>query len=240
MPRTQRAAATRVAAHVAEGPPERRTPREPALLGPAPKTSLGEEAYEAIKWRILKMEIAPGTFLNVQELANALELGRSPVHYAVLRLQHDGLLEVLPRKGIVVRAWSREDIAQVVEARVPLEVQMVRLAAERADKQRIKALKAILANGPGLIDAGNREGLMQLDRELHHGLAECTRNGTIVEIQGLLHQRSTPLWFINLADRREYAQVQGEHERIVARVAAGDPDGAAAAMQAHLGSLARR
>ena len=79
--------------------------REPALLAPAPKTSLGEEAYEAIKWRILKMEIAPGTFLNVQELANALSLGRSPVHYAVLRLQHDGLLEVLPRKGIVVRAW---------------------------------------------------------------------------------------------------------------------------------------
>ena len=45
---------------------------------------------------------------------------------------------------------------------------------------------------------------------------------------------------INLADRREYAQVQGEHERIVARVAAGDADGAAAAMRAHLGGLARR
>jgi len=98
----------------------------------------------------------------------------------------------------------------------------------------------VLANGPGLIAAGDREGLMRLDRELHHGLAECTRNATIAEIQGLLHQRSTPLWFINLADRREYAQVQGEHERIVARVAAGDPDGAAAAMQAHLGGLARR
>jgi GntR family transcriptional regulator, rspAB operon transcriptional repressor len=236
MPRTQRAAA----AHVAELPPERRPAREPPLVAPAPKTSLGEEAYEAIKWRILKMEIAPGTFLNVQELANALALGRSPVHYAVLRLQHDGLLEVLPRKGIVVRAWSREDIAQVVEARVPIEVHMARLAAERADKQQVRALKAVLANGPDLIAAGDREGLMRLDRELHHGLAVCTRNATIAEIQGLLHQRSTPLWFINLADRREYAQVQGEHERIVARVAAGDLDGAAAAMQVHLGNLARR
>ena len=236
MPRIQRAAAARVA----ELPPERRPAKELPLLAPAPKVSLGEEAYEAIKWRILKMEIAPGTFLNVQELANALELGRSPVHYAVLRLQHDGLLEVLPRKGIVVRAWSRDDIAQVVEARVPLEVEMARLAAERADKQQVRALKALLANGPELIAAGDREGLMRLDRELHHGLAACTRNPTIVEIQGLLHQRSTPLWFINLADRREYAQVQGEHERIVARVAAGDPGGAAAAMQAHLGALARR
>src|SRR5262245_29961616 len=141
MPRIQRAASARV-----ELPPERRPAKEPPLLAAAPKVSLGEEAYEAIKWRILKMEIAPGTFLNVQELANALELGRSPVHYAVLRLQHDGLLEVLPRKGIVVRTWSREDIAQVVEARVPIEVHMVRLAAERADKQQTRALRALLAN----------------------------------------------------------------------------------------------
>jgi DNA-binding GntR family transcriptional regulator len=146
---------------------------------------------------------------------------------------------VLPRKGIVVRSWSRDDIARVVEARVPIEVHMARLAAERAEKSQIRALRAILSDGPGLIAAGDREGLMRLDRALHHGLAECTRNPTIVEIQGLLHQRSTPLWFINLADRREYALVQGEHERIVARVAAGDPDGAAAAMQAHLGALAR-
>jgi len=214
--------------------------RETLHLAPAPKASLGEEAYEAIKWRILGMEIAPGTFLNVQELANALKLGRSPVHYAVLRLQHDGLLEVLPRKGIVVRAWSRDDIAQVVEARVPLETLIARLAAERADKAQVRALKTLLADGPGLIAAGDREGLMRLDRALHHGLAGCTHNPTLAEVQGLLHQRSTPLWFINLADRREYQQVQVEHERIVARVAAGDADGAAAAMHAHLGGLARR
>jgi DNA-binding GntR family transcriptional regulator len=217
-----------------------RLAHEPGLLAPAPKTSLGEEAYQAIKWRILKMEIPPGTFLNVQELANALKLGRSPVHYAVLRLHHDGLLDVLPRKGIAVRAWSRDDIAQVVEARVPLEIHMARLAAERAEKAQVRALKLLLTEGPDLIEASDREGLMQLDRRLHHGLAECTGNPTIVEIQRLLHQRSTPLWFINLSDRREYAQVQGEHERIVARVAASDPDGAASAMQVHLAGLARR
>ena len=114
---------------------------------------------------------------------------------------------------------------------------MARLAAERERAGR--ALKVLLTEGPDLIEASDREGLMQLDRRLHHGLAECTGNPTIA-IQGLLHQRATPLWFINLSDRREYAQVQGEHEKIVARVAASDPDGAASAMQVHLAGLARR
>ena len=147
---------------------------------------------------------------------------------------------MLPRKGIVVRAWSREDIAQVVEARVPIEVHMVRLAAERADKQQIRALKADARERAGADHGGRPRRPDAARSRASSRLAECTRNPFIAEIQGLLHQRSTPLWFIDLADRREYAQVQGEHERIVARIAAGDPDGAAAAMQAHLGGLARR
>lgn len=206
----------------------------------APRTSLGEAAYEAIKWRILKMELAPGSFVNVQELADALGLGRSPVHYAVLRLQHDGLLEVMPRKGIVVRAWSREDIAGVLEARAPLEIEMARLAAHRATPEQVRGLRGLLAAGPRYVESDDREALMQLDRAFHQALAECTANPTIVEMQRLLHQRSTPLWFINRADRREYAQVQGQHERIAARIGARDPDGAVAAMQAHLGALPER
>lgn len=201
------------------------------------KTSLADDAYETIKWQILKMQIKPGTFLNVQELADRLDIGRSPVHVAVTRLHHDGLLEVLPRKGIVVRSWSRGDIAQELEARRPLEVEIARLAAERADREAIANLKAVLAKGPGLIRAGDRGGLMELDRTLHHALAAVTGNPTMVELQELLHQRSTPLWFITIAERREYQRVQGEHERIVAAVAARDPEKAAQAMHTHLAAF---
>ena len=142
---------------------EPRAPREQALLEPAPKGSLGDEAYEAIKWQILTMELAPGTFLNVQELSERLGLGRSPVHYAVHRLQHDGLLEVIQRKGILVRSWSPQAINHVVEARIPLEMAMVRLAAARATEEQLRGLKARLAEGKKLVTAKNRQGLMELD-----------------------------------------------------------------------------
>jgi DNA-binding GntR family transcriptional regulator len=221
-----------------EAPRRAAAGKPPVLLAATPKLSLGEEAYEALKWRILKMAIAPGTFINVQELADSLGLGRSPVHWAVLRLQHDGLLEVLPRKGIVVRAWTRRDVGEVLEARLPIEVEIARLAAQRAERDQVRQLRAMLAKAPELIAAGSREALMQLDRDFHQALAVCTGNDTLVEMQELLHQRCTPLWFITVSDRREYAQVQGEHEKIAARVAARDAEGAAAAMHAHLAGRA--
>ena len=219
---------------------EPRAPREQALLEPAPKGSLGDEAYEAIKWQILTMELAPGTFLNVQELSERLGLGRSPVHYAVHRLQHDGLLEVIQRKGILVRSWSPQAINHVVEARIPLEMAMVRRAAARATEEQLRALKARLAEGKKLVTAKNRQGLMELDHDFHSGLAACADNPVMGELLQTLHQRSTPLWSTAVAGQRDYAQVQEQHEKVLARVAARDAEGAAEAVRQHLQALVRK
>lgn len=215
------------------------TPRT-APLEPALKRSLGDDAYEAIKWQILTMELAPGTFLNVQELSERLNLGRSPVHYAVHRLRHDGLLEVIQRKGILVRSWSPGEINQVVEARIPLEMAMVRLAAERASDAQLRTLKARLAEGKKLVAKKNRQGLMELDHDFHGGLAACAENPVIRELLQLLHQRSTPLWSTSVAGQRDYAKVQEQHEKVLARVAARDPEGAAQAVRQHLEALVRK
>lgn len=210
------------------------------LREPAPKDSLSDKAYEAIKWQILTMELAPGTFLHVQELSKRLGLGRSPVHHAVHRLHHDGLLEVIQRKGILVRSWSPREINQVIEARIPLEMAMVRLAAERANDELLRALKARLAEGKKLVAERNSQKLMELDHDFHRGLALCADNPVIAEILQMLHQRSTPLWSTAVAGQRDYAQVQEQHEKILARVMARDPEGAAQALRLHLEGLVRR
>jgi DNA-binding GntR family transcriptional regulator len=178
--------------------------------------------------------------LNVQELSERLQLGRSPVHYAVHRLQHDGLLEVIQRKGILVRSWSPQAINHVVEARIPLEMVMVRLAAERATEEQLRALKARLTEGKKLVTAKNRQGLMELDHDFHAGLAACAANPVIAELLQTLHQRSTPLWSTSIAGQRDYAQVQEQHEKVLARVAARDAEGAAEAVRQHLQALVRK
>jgi DNA-binding GntR family transcriptional regulator len=203
--------------------------------------SQADEVYHALKWRILTMDIPPGTLLTEQDICELLEYGRAPVHQALHRLKYDGLVEILPRKGIVVRAFSPRDINNVIETRLPVEMEMVRLAAIRATPERIERLRALLASGRELLARNDRESLMTLDRSFHRGIAECTENPVLTDVLENLHQRSLMLWLASIAsDGREYHVVQEEHEQILDRIAARDPDGAARAVRLHLEPFLRR
>lgn len=199
------------------------------------KASLTDQVYEILKWRILTTEIGPGAYLKELELCAELGFKRAPVHHALQRLGHDRLIDILPRKGAVVRALSRRDIAHIVEARIPLESTVARLAAERASDEALTRLEAILAEGPALIATNDREGLIRLDRAFHTGLAEAAGNPVLSGLVEDLHQRSTMLWHLSVSDRRTYQEVQRQHEAILAAVAARQPEHAAAAVAAHLG-----
>ncbi len=195
---------------------------------------MAEEAYRTLKWKILSLELEPGSFLNELELTAATGLGRTPVHQALHRLQFDGLVEIRPRKGVLVRKWSAQQIGHLIEARKPVEAAIVRLAAERATDREIEAAGRLLATGRRLIRKSDRDGLLQLDQAFHRSLALASRNPVLGEVLESLHQRSTLLWFIPIADRPEYEAVQSQHEAILAAVRARDAAAAAAAMQAHL------
>jgi DNA-binding GntR family transcriptional regulator len=198
---------------------------------------MAEEAYRTLKWKILSMELAPGSFLNEQELAAGTGFGRTPVHQALHRLQVDGLVEIRPRKGILVRTWSPQQIRHLIEARKPLETAIVRLAAERATAQDIEAAAELLAAGRKFIRKSDRDALLRLDQEFHRVLAVASRNPVLVEVLESLHQRSALLWYIPISDRHEYELVQAQHEAILAAVRAHDGKAAAAAMDAHLDSF---
>lgn len=194
---------------------------------------LVDRAYELIKWRILTMQYPPGAFLIEKMLCDATGLGRSPVHQALHRLQYEGLVEIKPRRGIIVRSWSPQELEALLEARSTVEVAVVRLAAERASRAQVDALRARLDEGEALIEARDREGLMRLDRDFHVGLAEMTGNPMLVDLIRALHQRSLKLWFINASDDRRYRLVQKQHVDLLSAVARGNADRAEAALRAH-------
>ncbi len=208
--------------------------RRPRASPRPASVSLADDAYRLLKWKILSMELGPGSFLNEQELAASTGFGRTPIHQALHRLKYDGLVDIRPRKGVLVRSWSPTDIRHLVEARKPLEEATVRLAAERATEAEIGAARALLASGPGLIAVWDRDGLLRLDQAFHRMLGAMGRNPVLAEVVESLHQRSALLWFIPISDRREYEGVQAQHETILRAVAARDPDAAVAAMRAHL------
>jgi DNA-binding GntR family transcriptional regulator len=202
--------------------------------------SLAEVAYAGIKERILSLELRPGQFVNEQRLCAMLGIGRMPVHQAVHRLMGDGLLEVIARKGIVIRADSLNEILALLEARSAVEPNIAALAADRADAAQVKHMKKLLAESRKLVDQRHRREFMALDRAFHQAVAEAAGNRILVDAQRPLHERSARIWGVRVWGPDGLRLTQREHEAVLEAIAHRDPVAARAAMQRHLDLLQAR
>lgn len=199
--------------------------------------SLRDLAYESIKHRIITCAFKPGEYINEAQVSAVLGLGRTPVHQAIDRLMLDGMVEVIPRKGIIVKPVSLDEVLQIIEARLIVEPQAIRLATERADDTEIVALGDILGRAQQWTAVRNVEQMMLLDREFHLVLARAARNDVFADILRRLHERSLRFWFISLTDVSHHGEVQDEHRVIVKAVQERDADAAEAAMRRHIESF---
>ena len=239
-----RAATSRAATARAATPRGTRAPgaaREDAPRGgDAPRRPLTAIAYDDIKGRILSLELRPGQFLNEATLCELTGLGRMPVHQAIHRLQAEGLIEVIPRKGLVVRSDSLNDVLELLEARMAIEPNAAALAAERIGKDRIGELRALLARSRGLIARNQRTAYRVLDRAFHVAVVEGAGNRILAATMRPLHDRSDLIWGLRVMPDEALGITQREHEAVLEAIVARDARAAHAAMQAHLTSLHKR
>lgn len=196
--------------------------------------SLRDAAYEAIKHRIITCAFRPGEYLNEAFVSASLGIGRTPVHQAIDRLMLEGMVEVMPRKGVIVKPVSLDEIMQIVDVRLINEIHGIRLAAERAEQDEIKHLNDILARASQWIEARNSEQLMLLDREFHNVLALASKNHVLADTLSKLHDRSLRFWFMSLNRPGHHAHVHQQHEDILAAIRNHDANGAEQAMRSHI------
>jgi DNA-binding GntR family transcriptional regulator len=202
-------------------------------------SSLLETAYEKIKQRITACEFRPGDCLNEAELSERLGIGRTPVHQAIDRLMIEGLVQVMPRKGIIVKPISLDEALQTIEVRLLNESYCVRLAADRATAAEMDELTAILDRAEKELETRDGERLMQLDRDFHGVIARSARNPVLTELLGRLHDRSLRFWILSLNTPGHHLSVQQQHLAILAAIRNRDPNGAAQAMRAHIDAFRR-
>src|SRR4051794_37907506 len=100
------------------------------------KPSLVDGAYEALKEAIRNNAFAPGYQGSEQEIASRLGMSRTPVHEAIIRLQEEGLVRVLARRGVIVSAISPDDMREIYEVIIALETASAELLAEKPDDER--------------------------------------------------------------------------------------------------------
>lgn len=198
--------------------------------------SLRDLAYQEIKRRINRMEFRPGAYLNEAQISRTLRIGRTPVHQALDRLMLEGLVQVIPRKGVMVETISLDQVLQIIDVRLVNEPFCVGLAAERATPAEVSQLRTLLDSAAPLLRARDREQLMDMDRLFHHRISQAAKNPVLADTITRLHDRSLRFWFISLGDDLQLRRVDEEHRAICDAIARRDAAGAADAMRHHIES----
>ncbi len=226
---------------------KRATPAKGRLSGAAlerasaaREPSLSEQAYEAIKARILSLEYQPGQILNEAVICEALGIGRTPVHQAVHRLSSEGLIEIIPRKGLIVRPDSLNEIVCVLEGREVVEPYIAGLAAERITSDGAERLKKLVQESAKFVDQKYRRQYMDIDREFHKLIASVADNPIIAEFMRTLHERSIRIWHMRWWQEHDLQVTQAEHVALLEAITRRDRPGAEKAMRSHIESLRAR
>jgi GntR family transcriptional regulator, rspAB operon transcriptional repressor len=211
-------------------------------LGPAAPSrraaaSLRDAAYQAIKHRIITCAFKPGEYINELQLSVLLNIGRTPVHQALDRLMVEGMVEVIPRKGVIVKPISLNEVLQIIEVRLINEPLGARLAAEHANDADLDEMADALRRAKHWASVRNVENLMLLDREFHLLIARAAKNDVLTELLRNLHERSLRFWFISLNVPTQYQLEQDEHAAILEAVRRHDADKAESAMRRHIESF---
>ncbi len=209
-----------------------------ALAAEPSAESMRDTAYEDIKHRILTCEFKPGTCINEAAVSTLIGVGRTPVHQALDRLRIEGMIEVIPRKGAVVRPLVLHEVLQMVEVRLVNESYCAQLAAERAGAADIKSLQQIVGQAQQAIAARDVKLMMTLDRDFHSSLAKAAGNNELTDVLKRLNERSLRFWFISFT-AEHHSEFQNQHEAILEAVQARDSAAAAAEMRKHIEAFRR-
>ena len=213
--------------------------RRPAPASRRAAASLRDAAYQEIKHRIITCAFRPGEYINELRLSTLLKIGRTPVHQAVDRLMVEGMVKVIPRKGVIVKPVSLNEVLQIIEVRLINEPLGARLAAEQANDSDLSDMADVLKQAKHWASVRNIENLMLLDRQFHLLVARSARNDVLTELLRNLHERSLRFWFISLNTPTQYQLAQDEHAAILEAIGQHEPNNADTAMRRHIESFRR-
>ena len=218
-----------------------RRPSQKTRKGASGKSkTLADKAYEQVKDRLISARYVPGQFLQEAQICADLKMGRTPVHQALHRLQQEGLVEIIPRKGILVKSDSLSEIFLALEARALVEPYCAALCAERASDEDIEAMQSLLAEYEAKRGQANKAKLMEMDRRLHTMIADIAGNHLLADLLRPIHERMSRIWFLPHWQHHDFGLTGTEHDAVFEAIKNRDPEGARSGMKEHLESLRRR
>lgn len=197
-----------------------------------PGQNLSEQAYELIGDMIVTLQVPPGSAISEIALGRQLGMSRTPVGEALQRLAREGLVVVLPRRGIIVSDLNAKQQLHLLEMRREIDRFIARIAARRADEQDRAQFGEIAARFALAAERNDPDLMLRTDKELHTQLATATRNEFAVNVADLTDGLSRRFWFAHHRKVGDLERSAGLRSALAAAVASGDEEAAAKASDA--------
>lgn len=195
---------------------------------------LREVVCETLRDAIRKGVLKPGERLMEIQLADELGVSRTPVREAIRKLELEGYVIMMPRRGTYVANLSIRDVNEVFEIRTSLDSLASGLAAERITDEELEHLQRLLVAIGGYIEQGDMDKIVETDTEFHDLLYTASRNSRLTGIIFNLREQLTRFRTASMSYPGRLRATLEEHRRIVEAIAQGDVKEAQAASEYHM------
>lgn len=183
-----------------------------------------ETAYENLKQRIIANDLEPGVQLLEEELAVMLGMSRTPIREAAIRLEQEGFLEIVPRKGVTIAPMSKRAVREINEVLECLEIQAAeRLAARRLSPAELGLLDDAIARMDDTLEQDDPKAWAQADYAFHCLLIDLCGNQHLAEVARNFLDKAHRFRLLTLPYRDKPVYSNVNHAAVVEAVRRHDP-----------------
>ena len=195
---------------------------------------LRDVVFNTLRQAILTGELKPGERLMEIHLADRLGVSRTPIREAIHKLEREGLVTIIPRRGAEVAQITEKSMNDVLEVRRALDALCVELACDRITEEGLENLKAACDNFEQCVKTKDSKKIAQADVALHDIIVQATGNQRLIQLVNNLSEQMYRYRFEYIKDSSQHKTLVEEHRIIYRSIMAKDKETAAAAARTHI------
>jgi DNA-binding GntR family transcriptional regulator len=183
---------------------------------------------------IIEGELPPGLRVNEGQMGSMLGVSRTPLREALKNLAGEGLVELVPSRGAVIKKFTAKEVRDMLDVVRTLEESASRKACEVATTDGIAEVRALHDEMVGCYQSGDRLRYYKLNQAIHTAIVGLADNAALSDVHALLQTRLKRIRFVGHEGPEKWASAVAEHEEMIAALEARDPDRLSAIVGTHL------
>ena len=199
---------------------------------------LRDVVFNTLRKAILRGELKPGERLMEIQLANKLGVSRTPIREAIRKLELEGLVLMIPRKGAEVAQITEKNMQDVLEVRKALEELSVQLACERITPEQVEEMKMAAEDFRKVLKSGDVTKNAEADVKFHDIIFAATNNQRLITLLNNLREQMYRFRVEYLKQKECYPQLLEEHDKLIALISGGEVEEACELMGCHIDNQA--